>query len=83
MQFFLNQSHGKNSDKALETSNPFISLQLIREVEEPPVVQQADPTTYFALNERIVAAESCWFAAKVSSLPRLINCRCDIFCKLL
>lgn len=70
MQVLLNHAnHKNNSDKSADSdSNPFISLQLLRELEVPMVVQQkqTDHSSYFALNERIVAAESCWFASKVS-----------------
>lgn len=70
MQVLLNHATHKNADKSADSDlNPFISLQLLRELEVPMVMQekQADHSSYFALNERIVAAESCWFAAKVSS----------------
>ena len=71
MQVLLNHATAnKSSDKTAGSdsdshSNPFVSLQLLRDLEVPTVIQQADSGSYFALNERIVAAESCWFAAKV------------------
>lgn len=65
MQALLSHAGDKHSDKAAAHMNPFVSLRLLRELGVPPAVQQAEHSTFFALNERIVAAESCWFAAKV------------------
>jgi hypothetical protein len=66
MQVLLKHSASGEKDKAVDThANPFVSLQLLRELAVPAAVQHGNLTTYFALNERIVAAESCWFAAKV------------------
>lgn len=80
MQVLLNHATNKNAEKTADSdSNPFITLQLLRELEVPMVVQQADLSSYFALNQRIVAAESCWFAAKVNAFslelkPSLFDC---------
>jgi hypothetical protein len=67
MQGLLSHANSKPSDRTAADSdaNPFVSLQLLRRLEEPVAMQRADLGSYFALNERIVAAESCWFAAKV------------------
>jgi hypothetical protein len=37
----------------------------VKNILPPHSMLNPDPTTFFGLNERIVAAESCWFAAKV------------------
>jgi hypothetical protein len=65
MNSLLCHASDKSSDKSVTHMNPFVSMRLLGDLESPVAVQHADHTTFFALNERIVAAESCWFASKV------------------
>jgi hypothetical protein len=46
-------------------TNIFAWPDVIKNILPPHSMLNPDPASYYALNERIVAAESCWFAAKV------------------
>ncbi len=46
-------------------TNIFSWPDVVKNILPPHSMLNPDPATYYALNERIVAAESCWFAAKV------------------
>ena len=63
---------------AVQFENVFNDPDLLRNLHTAPAVQHAHADTFFALNERVVAAESCWFAAKVSvDFPRLLKVLCQ------
>lgn len=51
--------------QAIQFTNIFSWPDLVKNILPPHSMLNPDPTTFFGLNERIVAAESCWFAAKV------------------
>ncbi len=39
--------------------------KLLRTIRVPHVIQVIEAKSYYSLKERVAAAESCWFAAKV------------------
>jgi hypothetical protein len=57
--------------KGIQFTNIFSWPDLVKNILPPHSMLNPDASTFFGLNERIVAAESCWFAAKVRppSLP--------------
>eukprot|EP01034_Spumella_vulgaris_P021596 gene21596-27634_t len=52
---------------AAEAGEHYEAVKMATLLRLPAVITFADPTTCFALNERIVAAESCWFVAMILS----------------
>ena len=63
---------------AVQFENVFNDPELLRNLHAAPAVEHADAHTFFALNERVVAAESCWFAAKVSVIfPHVLEASCQ------
>jgi hypothetical protein len=59
------ESSAEMDSQAVQFTNIFGWPDLVKNILPPHSMLNPDPTTFFGLNERIVAAESCWFAAKV------------------
>lgn len=60
---------GSNSglwaEDGVQFTNIFCSSDVLKNLQPPHAVQFPEPSSFNALNERVVAAESCWFAAKI------------------
>ena len=50
------------------SSNEMIKMANIMSAQVPPIISLLLEGNFYGLNEKIVAAESCWFAAKVNHL---------------
>lgn len=73
-----NSGHGFHVNANGGQSVPFTSCDAVRVfalLKVPAIVTQSDSSSCYALNERIVAAESCWFAAQmlIEAKPLLLN----------
>jgi hypothetical protein len=49
----------------LSSNNTYESCTFAKLMRVPVGIEECDATTHFALNDRIVAAESCWFVATI------------------
>ncbi len=59
-------SHTIDSSPFSDLPNEFVKL--LKGLHPPHVIQYVDERNHFSLNERVVAGESCWFAAKVRKI---------------
>jgi len=72
-----NSSAALNSDSSDNISNDngkknFETAKIVSSLTVPLVVEEADSPSFFAITERIVAAESCWFLSQVLSESKVI-----------
>lgn len=77
--FSVSSQRGSNSwvgDTGLDGmqfSNIFTDTELLKSLRPAAAVEHGSQESFYALNERVVAAESCWFAAKVGMAEYCIS----------